>query len=1072
MNTLYVRKTIPALALGVLLLAATSLALHVQWTPQPALAATPREDQPDGSTISPVQGINGTWGPGVVTAATDVVISPGVVITVAPHTTILVADSAAITVYGNLHADGPVTFTTATSPTTPGAWEGIVYAPGSSGYLDQATVEYAGHAVILNTANPITISNCILRHNRHAPPPGQDAFGAGLAIISGTHLVTHTEVYGNILVATGTGGDAFGGGIDIQGAGSRVINSAVYANEITSTLGFAVGGGIAIRGDGNASLIEGCRVTTNTLHALGVDGVATYGEGSGIGIPENSDTHAVVRESLIAGNVNRSVAASGGGIGLAGGAAAALIEGNVIYDNLCESPGGTPSTMNNYWAEGGGIDTWNQNVVTVTNNLILSNTVRCVGRCYENTGPTGGGMMVNGRSVTSPTRVINNTVVGNRAEGQTSGGYGGGFGAQTYGVYANNVVAGNRCTASNCGGAFYWWGGVSVDYSLLWGNSPGDYGGSARPGTTHDVSADPLFADTGPWGHHLSLASPARDAGTCTDAPADDFEDDARPLGRGCDIGWDETGYLEFSKHTDRTTASPDLPIQYTIRVTNTDLHVAAAVVVTDPLDADLHWISGGSESGGVVILTSTVPPGGAVELSFVAAANRGVPDGTVVTNTAYISDGRYLSPTNPVTTTIYSPVLTVTKEAAGVVVGTPLTYTLHVSNTGAGLATNVVVTDAVPPNAAYLSGGTESGGVVTWTIPSIGPGTTAEVTFTIRTCQESLTNAHYTVVTSTQGIASLPGAVLTTALTPPTVVASFDHGPSTPLAGEAVAFTSTSSTDGGPLVAWSWDLGDGGGSGESVTHTYGAPGVYTVTLVVTDTCGYTATTATPIEVYALLNINTVGNGSVTADPAKAYYSGGDVVTLTATAAPGWVFTGWSGDLTGDDNPAVVIMDGDKAVVATFSRRKTYLPLVLNGYEPRPDLVVHSLEVVTSTAEATATVVVKNVGSRPAGPFWVELYVDPANPPAGPNQPWQTRGCAYGVVWQVTSGLEAGESITLTTAPGHGERSPVPSQTDWPSPLPPGRHTFYAYADSWGGDPARGAVLEENEGNNRFGPVQ
>lgn len=931
MSIVRMRAALLAVILGVALLAATMLLVTAPGTARPVLAAPLRENQPDGSIITPTQTADGTWGPGTITATTDVVINPGVVITVAPNTTVLVANGAGITVQGDLHTGGPVTFTTAVSPAVPGAWEGIVYAPGSAGYLNGVTVEYAEHGITLNSENPITLSNSTLRYNRHAPSAGADAFGAGLAIISGTHLVTNTQIYGNVLVATGVGGDAFGGGVDIQGAGSQIINSFIHNNLITSTAGFAVGGGIAIRGDGNASLVQGCQVTTNTLFALGVDGVTTYGEGSGIGFPEDSDTQAVIRGNLIAGNANRSVVANGGGIGLAGYAEAALIEGNVIFNNLCESPGGGNGVRNNYWAEGGGIDTWDQNQVTVTNNLILSNTVRCVNRCYENTGPVGGGMMVNGVSGAFPTRVINNTVVGNRAEGQKSGGYGGGFGAQTNGIYVNNIIVGNSCTASGCGGAFYWWNGLSVDYSLLWGNTPDDYSGNPRPGTTHDVSADPLFADTNLWGYHLTFASPARDAGTDTGAPGSDFEGDGRPLGWGCDIGWDETGYLEFSKDADAPAASPGLPIQYTIRITNTDLHIAVPVVVSDVLDANLHWISGGTESDGVVILTGTVPAGEAIALSFTAAANRGLPDGTVVANTAYVLDGRYILPTNGVTTTIYSPVLTVTKEAASAVVGRPLTYTLHISNAGAGVATNVVVTDTVPLGATYLSGGVENGGVVSWTIPVIAPGSGETVTFAVRTCWESLTNAGYRVVTSTQGIASPPGPSLVTSLTPPSIVAGFAYSPLTPVAGETVRFTSTSTTDGSPIVAWSWNIGGTPASGQAVTHTFDTPGTYGVSLIVTDGCGRTATITLPVEVYAILDTFAVGAGSVSVEPPGIRHSVGQVVTLTAVPDPGWAFAGWSGDLSGATNPVTLTITGNTAVTATFIEEEYHLTVLVVG---------------------------------------------------------------------------------------------------------------------------------------------
>jgi len=120
------------------------------------------DDHPDGDTINATQTVSGTWGPGTISATTDVVINAGVVINIAPGTTILVADGVEFTVNGDLHSDGPVTFTTATSPAVPGAWEGITYAPGSSGYLNEATVEYTEYGLIVNTANTITISNSII----------------------------------------------------------------------------------------------------------------------------------------------------------------------------------------------------------------------------------------------------------------------------------------------------------------------------------------------------------------------------------------------------------------------------------------------------------------------------------------------------------------------------------------------------------------------------------------------------------------------------------------------------------------------------------------------------------------------------------------------------------------------------------------------------------------------------------------------------------------------------------------------------------------------------------------------
>jgi uncharacterized repeat protein (TIGR02543 family) len=43
------------------------------------------------------------------------------------------------------------------------------------------------------------------------------------------------------------------------------------------------------------------------------------------------------------------------------------------------------------------------------------------------------------------------------------------------------------------------------------------------------------------------------------------------------------------------------------------------------------------------------------------------------------------------------------------------------------------------------------------------------------------------------------------------------------------------------------------------------------------------------------------------------------VVTLTATPDTGYVFSGWSGDLTGSVNPATITMSSNRVVTATFT---------------------------------------------------------------------------------------------------------------------------------------------------------
>jgi len=75
------------------------------------------------------------------------------------------------------------------------------------------------------------------------------------------------------------------------------------------------------------------------------------------------------------------------------------------------------------------------------------------------------------------------------------------------------------------------------------------------------------------------------------------------------------------------------------------------------------------------------------------------------------------------------------------------------------------------------------------------------------------------------------------------------------------------------------------------------------------------------------LTINVSGSGAVALNPPGGVYDSSTVVVLTAAPDPGYVFSGWSGDLTGNANPDSVLMDDAKFVTATFEKAA---PLVVN----------------------------------------------------------------------------------------------------------------------------------------------
>jgi len=67
------------------------------------------------------------------------------------------------------------------------------------------------------------------------------------------------------------------------------------------------------------------------------------------------------------------------------------------------------------------------------------------------------------------------------------------------------------------------------------------------------------------------------------------------------------------------------------------------------------------------------------------------------------------------------------------------------------------------------------------------------------------------------------------------------------------------------------------------------------------------------------LTVNAIGSGRVTIDPPSDSYNARAEVTLTAIPDSGFQFNGWSGDLSGFENPATVMMDEDKKVAAIFT---------------------------------------------------------------------------------------------------------------------------------------------------------
>ena len=94
----------------------------------------------------------------------------------------------------------------------------------------------------------------------------------------------------------------------------------------------------------------------------------------------------------------------------------------------------------------------------------------------------------------------------------------------------------------------------------------------------------------------------------------------------------------------------------------------------------------------------------------------------------------------------VVQPNLVISKIGpAKATVGSPIVYTLTVTNMGTTMATNLLITDTVPTGANYVSGGALNGPVVEWTVASLAGGMTTSVQFTV-TATTTITNETYRV--------------------------------------------------------------------------------------------------------------------------------------------------------------------------------------------------------------------------------------------------------------------------------------------------------------------------------------
>jgi len=492
--------------------------------------------------------------------------------------------------------------------------------------------------------------------------------------------------------------------------------------------------------------------------------------------------------------------------------------------------------------------------------------------------------------------------------------------------------------------------------------------------------------------------------------------------------------------------------ITYSIVITNIGGAAASGVVVTDPLDAKLEFVSGSptpSYAGGVLSWNvGNLGVGNSVALSFTARVIT-CTQGTI-TNTAYATgSGLGLSASTPVSHTIAGcPALTVSKGASPppgtpVFPGNLITYTLYFTNTG-GIARNLIVTDLLPANVTLIDAGgaNVSDGMLSWSGLSLGQGASGQRSFTVRVnpslarCQSlTITNEFYGIE-DRESYGTFPGSK----------GAKVEH-PVTFLPDLAVSVS-----DGEALVS----------TGESLVYS----------IAYTNVCGADVGSA-------VIGINLSPGLSPGSNPG--WSGSGNYFTRTVGPIP----SGASGQLTfnasvsdSDNLPASV---GVTVTISTSQPEWDPWNNVAYDWDITGgvDLIVEKLGIsstavpITGTLKVTVTVL--NQGNQPVvggyqGYVGLFLYLKPypSSPPSrsgdweGILQACPDKHQVYCFEWIPSSSLGSGGRHTLTF-----NVNPILAVSE------PGAYDLYAYVDvgasSWGCDDVNGCVAESCEVNNWAG---
>jgi len=634
-----------------------------------------------------------------------------------------------------------------------------------------------------------------------------------------------------------------------------------------------------------------------------------------------------------------------------------------------------------------------------------------------------------------------------------------------------------------------------------------------------------------------------------------------------------------LSKFDSPDPVTPGSILNYTVHWELAGNETAQNVVITDSIPANTSfWTCGGCAlQGGFVRWNLGLHfPGDSGDVTLQVIVNTPLPDGTIISNAARISDSNGGTPAQASTTTTVSSDHNLTINKSGPIAataGSQIVYTIDYQVTGTEIAPSVTITDAIPAGTTYIAGSCQpaatcgqAGGVVTWTLGNLSPGSSGSVQFSVRV-DTGLPNG--TDVINTAYISDSEGKQATDSATTrigSEATLTLTDGRITVQPGELITYTisfygaeplnngriqldlpanttfveaSPGYLNAGNAVFWLLAPQPPGFSGQLIVVVRVDPVVDNGTIIGTAAylSGDGQSTNAPEEAtvvsapswitafkrpdrpaveptarltYTLMLSNTGNmhahaatladplppqvtfvNGSLSATGGVASYDSGTnrvlwsgsvpagsavkvifAVTVNANVQPGTIILNVA-SLDDEINTPVTLTAEVNTVVHEARTYRVYMPLVMRqpSAPHLPDLTVTSFQVVPNPIGVgvpgwDVLITVKNVGSAslPNG-VWMDLYIDPIRPPTVNTPFYEISPGPYGGVWWIPQ-LNPGESIVLS------KDDILP---DWLPFFPdsfnaPGVHTLYVQVDSLdertANPPAWARVYELNEQNN------